>query len=102
MMSKHTGFAVEGGVDIVKAESPPGATVDTGFLAKVTPAFVVRPGNDFWSRPELRVFVTAAFWNGAIKGANGVGFDGNVQPSANPYAGDNFGLTAGVQMESWW
>jgi maltoporin len=102
MLSKHTGFAFEGGVDIVKAESPPGATVDTGFLAKVTPALVVRPGNDFWSRPELRVFVTAAFWNDAIKGANGVGFDGNVQPSGNPYADDNFGLTAGVQMESWW
>jgi maltoporin len=102
MMSKYTGFAIEGGVDIVKAEAMPGATVDTGVLGKLTPALVVRPAADFWARPELRVFVTAAVWNDAIKGANGVGFDGNTQPGGNPYANDNFGLTAGVQAESWW
>lgn len=100
MFGKYTGFAVEGGVDLVKAEAAPGATVDLGVLGKITPALVVRPAADFWARPELRVFVTAAFWNDAIKGA--VGFDGNTQPSGNPYANDTFGLTAGVQMESWW
>jgi maltoporin len=47
---------------------------------------------DFWSRPELRAFVTTAFWNDSIKGAVG----------GPAYATDTFGLTAGVQMESWW
>jgi maltoporin len=106
MLSKYTGVAFEGGVDLVKAEAPAGATVDLGVLAKLTVAGVVRPAADFWARPELRVFVTAATWNDPIKDtggpAGGVGIDGNLQPSANPYLNKNFGLTAGVQMESWW
>jgi maltoporin len=105
MTSRYTGVAVEGGVDLVKPEStaanPDGGT-SLGTLGKLTVAGVVRPAADFWARPELRVFVTAAAWSDALKGARGVGFDLNAQPSLNPFAGDNFGLTAGVQMESWW
>jgi len=90
--TKHLGIAVEGGVDIVKAEAPTGVTVDTGVLGKLTVAGLVRPGMDFWARPELRVFVTGAVWNDAIKGAVG----------GPEYATDTAGLTAGVQGEMWW
>jgi len=90
--TKYTAIAVEGGVDVVKAEAPAGASVDTGFVGKLTVAPLIRPGMDFWARPELRAFVTAAVWNDAVKGAVG----------GPAFAGDNVGLTAGVQMESWW
>ena len=89
--TKYTGIAVEGGVDIVKAEAAPGATVDTGVVGKLTVAPLIRPGTDFWARPEIRAFVTAAFWNDGA---------GNVGGAA--FAGDKFGLTAGVQAETWW
>jgi maltoporin len=89
MLSKHTALAVEGGVDIVQPEAD-GAR--TGVLGKLTVAPTIRTANDFWARPELRAFVTAAFWNDAIKGAVG----------GAPFADDTFGLTAGVQMEAWW
>lgn len=105
MTSRYTGVAVEGGIDMVRPEStspnPDGGT-GLGVLGKLTAAALVRPAADFWARPELRLFVTVAAWNNALKGASGVGFDPNAQPSANPFAGDNVGLTAGVQMESWW
>jgi maltoporin len=87
--TKHTGIAFEGGVDIVKPETD-GA--DTGFLGKLTVAPLIRAGTDFWARPELRAFVTAAFWSESIQGAVG----------GPAYADDTFGLTAGLQMESWW
>lgn len=89
MATKHLGVAVEGGVDIVKAEDE-GAK--TGVLGKVTVAGLIRPGMDFWARPELRVFVTGAVWNENIKGAVG----------GPAFAGDTAGLTAGVQAEMWW
>lgn len=91
-LSKHTAIAVEGGVDVVKAEAAPGTTVDTGFVGKLTVAPMIRPGSGFWDRPEVRVFVTAAVWNDAVKGRVG----------GPAYANDTFGLTAGVQGEMWW
>jgi len=86
--TKHLGVAFEGGVDIVKAQTD-GAK--TGVVGKLTVAGLIRPGMDFWSRPELRAFVTAAAWNEDA---------GNVGGAA--YAGDTVGLTTGVQAEMWW
>ena len=88
-LSKHTAIAVEGGVDVVKPEA---TGTDTGFVGKLTVAPMIRPGAGFWDRPEIRAFVTAAFWNDAVKGAVG----------GPAYATDTFGLTAGVQGEMWW
>jgi maltoporin len=90
--TKYTGIAIEGGLDVVKAEAAPGTTVDTGFVGKLTIAPLIRPGMDFWARPELRAYVTAAYWNDAVKGAVG----------GAAFARNNAGLAAGVQMESWW
>jgi maltoporin len=90
--TKHTAIAVEGGIDVVKAEAAPGTTVDTGFVGKLTVAPMIRAGTGFWDRPEIRAYVTTAFWNDAVKGAVGGG----------AYANDNVGLTTGVQAEMWW
>jgi maltoporin len=87
--TKHTGIAVEGGVDVVKPQTD-GA--DLGVVGKLTVAPMIRPGTGFWDRPEIRAFVTAAFWNDAVKG----------QVGGPAFANDNFGLTAGVQAEMWW
>jgi maltoporin len=91
MLSKYTGVAVEGGVDIVKPETTGSAT---RLLGKVTVAGLIRPAADFWARPELRVFATLAGWNGAVNDAGGAG--------GAAFAGDNAGATFGVQAESWW
>ncbi|HEX8108285.1 MAG TPA: carbohydrate porin, partial [Kofleriaceae bacterium] len=91
MLSKYTGVAVEGGVDIVKNQA---SGSGTEVLGKVTVAGLIRPAADFWARPELRIFLTTAAWNGAVNNAGGTG--------GAAFAGDNAGLTAGVQVESWW
>jgi len=86
--TKHTGIAVEGGVDIVQPQT---ANSSTGFVGKLTVAPLIRAGTGFWDRPEIRAFVTTAFWNDAVKGKVG----------GPEYANANFGLTTGVQAE-WW
>lgn len=91
MLSKYTGVAVEGGVDIVKNQV---SGSKTEVLGKFTVAGLIRPANDFWARPELRVFVTTAAWNNAVNDFGGTG--------GAAFAGDNAGLTAGVQAEAWW
>jgi maltoporin len=88
-LSKYTALLLEGGVDIVR---PRGDDSDLGLLGKLTVAPTLKAGNGFWARPELRAFVTAAFWNDPIEGA--------VAGAA--FGDDNFGLTFGVQAESWW
>ncbi len=88
-LSKYTAVLVEGGVDLVQ---PRGDDSDLGMLGKLTVAPTLKAGNGFWARPELRAFVTAAFWNDPIQGA--------VAGAA--FGDDNFGLTFGVQAEHWW
>lgn len=89
MLGKYTGIAVEGGVDVVK---PQAEGSQTGVLAKLAVAPLIRPAMDFWARPEIRAYVTVAAWNDAIKG----------QVGGPAFVKDTAGLTAGVQMESWW
>jgi maltoporin len=64
-------------------------------LNKVTIAPTLAVGSDFWSRPELRFYVTHATWNDAAAAANSAAgaFGANGKTSAT---------TAGVQMEVWW
>lgn len=85
-LSKYTAVAVEGGIDAVQ---PDGG--DMGILTKLTVAPQLRAGNSFWGRPVLRAFATAAFWNESIQGAVG----------GPAFTDDSFGMTFGVQMESW-
>ncbi|HEX3481116.1 MAG TPA: carbohydrate porin [Kofleriaceae bacterium] len=96
MLGKYTGVAVEGGADITRSQIS-GSSVNV--LTKVTVAGLIRPANDFWARPELRVFLTGAVWNGAARDlANSL----TTPIGGVAFANDTAGLTTGVQVESWW
>jgi maltoporin len=67
-------------------------------LNKVTIAPTLSLASDFWSRPELRFYVTQASWNDAARLAN-------VGTIANPGFGANgrtSSTTTGAQIEVWW
>lgn len=63
----------------------------TARLTKLTIAPTLSINSDFWSRPELRLYVTTARWNSAA---------GNVTGAAN-FANKTSGTSAGAQVE-WW
>jgi len=64
-------------------------------LNKVTIAPTLALAPEFWSRPELRFYVTHAYWNNAAAaanaGASGFGMGGRTSSTI-----------AGVQVEAWW
>lgn len=62
-------------------------------LSKVTLAAALALSEDFWSRPELRLYVTKANWNQAAAVANAATFGANGKTSRT---------LVGVQYEVWW
>lgn len=62
-------------------------------LDKLTIAPTLSMGPDFYSRPELRLYVTMANWNDAAAAANANGFAAGGKTSRT---------VAGVQYEIWW
>jgi len=81
-------LAFEGGVDWVSAASSgPGGT-----LGKLTLAPQVSLGDEFFSRPVLRTFVTYGLWSEGLKGDVG----------GPDFAAETSGWSWGLQMESWW
>lgn len=62
-------------------------------LSKVTLAGALALNEDFWSRPELRLYVTKANWNQAAAVANAGTFGANGKTSRT---------LVGVQYEVWW
>ncbi|RQO83096.1 carbohydrate porin [Acidovorax sp. FJL06] len=62
-------------------------------LSKVTLAGALALNEDFWSRPELRLYVTKANWNQAAAVANAGSFGANGKTSRT---------LVGVQYEVWW
>jgi maltoporin len=87
-INKYFSVAAEAGLDYV-ANSIQGTS---GNLWKLTLAPQVALGNQFFSRPVLRVFVTYAHWSNAFVG----------QVGGQDYQNLNEGLTYGMQMEAWW
>ena len=80
---------LEAGVDWAKSD-PLGTD---GSLWKVTFApLVISRGEKFFSRPQLRAYVTYAGWSNDFKGYVG----------GTPYADDTRGLSYGIQAEAWW
>lgn len=61
-------------------------------LKKLTLAQQWSAGRSFWARPQIRVFATYAQWDGGRYQAASESID----------AGDDDGLTFGVQAEAWW
>ena len=80
--------AFEAGVDWVSETS----TGHDGTLGKLTLAPQVAFGDQFFSRPVLRAFVTLGLWSDGLTGAVG----------GSDYALESSGWCWGVQMESWW
>ncbi|HWN66537.1 MAG TPA: carbohydrate porin [Haliangium sp.] len=104
-LSQWMAVLVEAGVDIVQpGDDNPNDAVepDMGWLGKLTVAPAIKAGNGFWSRPEIRAFVTAAFWSDTIQTtADPAGVITNGVGGA-PYLDKTFGLSFGVQAEHWW
>ncbi len=86
--NKYFSLAFEGGVDYV-SDSFYGTS---GNLFKLTLAPQVALGNQFFSRPVLRAFVTYGHWSDAFVG----------QVGGQDYQNLQDGLTWGLQMEAWW
>jgi len=64
-------------------------------LAKFTLAPTLSAGPDFWNRPEFRLYVTQAKWNGAANAAAGpAGLTGSGD-------GKTTGTSYGAQVEMW-
>lgn len=81
-------LAFEGGFDWI-SNSPNGKS---GSLGKITIAPQIALGDEFFSRPVIRAFVTYALWNDGMQGSVG----------GPDYQSDTSGFSWGVQMETWW
>jgi maltoporin len=87
-INKHFGVGLELGHDRVKDKDG-----EVRSLNKITLAPYLSPTANFWSRPQLRAFVTYADWDDAAQAkgvANGV------------FGTDTHGMSYGFQLESWW
>jgi Maltoporin (phage lambda and maltose receptor) len=81
--------ALEAGVDWVDSDP----LHKNGHLWKVTFApLQISRGQKFFSRPQLRAYVTYAGWSDDFKGSVG----------GIPYMEDTQGLSYGIQAEAWW
>jgi maltoporin len=69
----------------------------TYILKKETIALQWSPQKSWWSRPQIRLFVTNAQWDTT----NPQPWNGAYLP-ANFKAGDKTGYTYGAQIEAWW
>ncbi len=90
MITDSFNIALETGVDWV-SDTLTGSG-QNGTLGKLTLAPQFAFGDEFFSRPVLRAFVTYATWSDSLKGEVG----------GPDYADRNSGLTWGLQMEAWW
>ena len=86
--NKYFSLAFEGGVDYV-ANS---LTDTSGNLFKLTLAPQVALGNQFFSRPVLRAYVTYAQWSDTFVD----------QVGGQDYQSLHSGFCYGLQMETWW
>ncbi|HSN89632.1 MAG TPA: carbohydrate porin [Anaeromyxobacteraceae bacterium] len=81
------------------------------FKLTIAPTFTPAPGpgGTFWTRPELRLFVTIASWNDAAQsdrtdagGIFGQGTCAATGTSTGIYGCDKSAVTFGAQVEAWW
>ena len=94
VLRRHLKLVAELGVDNVT--DPAGGPAQ--HLTKLTIAPTITLDNGFWSRPELRFYITHAEWNDAAKAAVNPAPTGGL----NPVGGTTSGTSVGVQAEAWW
>ncbi|SEO66435.1 maltoporin [Aquisalimonas asiatica] len=87
-LNRYVDLVTEVGYDRVDPDDG-----DARHLTKGTFAVQLSPEMSFWSRPNLRAFVTYANWNDAAADA---GTGGDV------FADSTDGVTYGFQAETWW
>lgn len=77
---------------------------DTRQLTKLTIAPTLALAQNFWSRPEVRLFYTYARWNQAAAQAATGSTDPAVASlsASGVFANATHGSTVGVQFEGWW
>jgi len=88
MLTDNFALALEVGADYVDSQPDD----YNGVLYKITIAPTLKFNFLFFSRPELRAYMTYATW--------GDGFKGRV--GGAPYENDTAGLSFGLQAEAWW
>jgi maltoporin len=103
--SDYLSAALEVGFNSV---TPKAGVKDAQTMLKATPALLIHPmagpGGAYFTRPELRVFVTYATWNKAARNA-GIFGQANCASGGkggNVFGCDTNGLTVGAQAEVWW
>jgi maltoporin len=88
-------FKLQGEVGVTRLKSD--LSPNTQRLTKVTIAPTISLGRDYYSRPELRFFVTYGKWNDAATAAlNAFNNSGAV------YGNSTSGVSYGIHMEAWW
>lgn len=87
-LTEHWALAFEYGVDHVDNKT---LGVE-GAVQKFTIAPMLRAGNQFFSRPSLRMFCTYAMWPDQFRGLVG----------GDAYQLETEGFSMGCQLESWW
>jgi maltoporin len=92
--SDHFKLLAEVGQDRVKPDAGP-----LRILNKITFAPAWAMASNFWSRPELRLYVTYASWNRAAQNAAA---SGTALAADGPFGNRLQGSSVGVQVESWW
>lgn len=95
-LTRHLKLQAELGTD--KVTSPTGGPAQRLTKLTVAPTITLDSSN-YWSRPEMRFYITHAVWNDAAKNAvNPPPGGGGLNPNANTTSG----TSAGVQVEAWW
>jgi maltoporin len=85
--NRYFSLATEAGVDYTDTKG--GAE---GSVYKITLAPQITPKSTVLSRPAIRAFFTYAWWDSDFEGA----------VAAPSYSSDTHGLSAGMQLETWW
>ena len=85
--NRYFSLATEAGCDYTDTDGG-----ESGYVGKLTIAPQITPQSTVLSRPAIRAFFTYAWWDSDFRGDVG-------SPS---YSDDVRGLSAGMQLETWW
>ncbi|VGO21262.1 maltoporin [Pontiella sulfatireligans] len=85
--NRYFSLATEAGYDYTDTDGG-----NSGGVYKLTFAPQITPKSTVLSRPAIRAFFTYAWWDSDFKG----------EVASSSYNSDTHGLSAGMQVETWW